>query len=65
MRRVVEILLSPIAFALGFLWPLTAQTLLATGTVAEPMNAYLVAIAVLTPFAIMAQVRGSWLWVKA
>lgn len=33
MEQVIKILFSPTAFAVGFLWPLVAQTLIATNTI--------------------------------
>ena len=64
MEKFIRALLSPTAFAIGFLWPLVAQSLVATSTVEPGVQAYLIGALVVAPFAIMAQVRGSWIWIK-
>ena len=64
MEQVIKILFSPMAFAVGFLWPLTTQVLLASGAMAAGWQAWLVAAAFVLPFALSAQIRGSWVWIK-
>lgn len=64
MQQVLKIFFSPMAFAAGFLWPLTAQVLAATAIMAPGWQLWLVAALIVAPFALMAQLRGSWLWIK-
>ena len=64
METLIKILLSPTAFAVGFLWPLTTQILLATQWIADGSQAMLIGAGVAAVFGTMAQLRGSWIWVK-
>jgi len=50
VETLIKVLLSPIAFAIGFLLPFLAQTI--------------VSAAVAMAFGLMAQLRGSWIWIK-
>ena len=65
MQRVIKLLFTPTAFAIGFLWPLAAQTLIATHTMAASWQAWVVAGLIVVPFAASAQLRGSWLWIRS
>lgn len=62
--KFIELLLSPIAFSIGFLAPLLAQILLAINTELGTSVAYGTGLAISISFGIVAQSRGSWLWVK-
>ena len=62
--KLIELLLSPIAFSIGFLAPLLAQVLLAINTELSTPIAYGTGLAISISLGIVAQSRGSWLWVK-
>ncbi len=64
MQPILSLLFSPAAFAVGFLWPLTAQVLLALNLMGSGWQLWAVAAVMVLPFALMAQFRGSWLWIK-
>ncbi len=63
MQQLIKVFFSPMVFALGFLWPLSTQLVLETGLVANGW-AWVVGVLVVLPFALMAQIRGSWIWIK-
>ena len=62
--KLIELFLSPIAFSIGFLAPLLAQVMLAMNTELSTPVAYGTGLAISISFGIVAQSRGSWLWVK-
>ena len=62
--KLLSILFSPLVFALGFLAPMIAQILLASSLVESLQSAYLMAFAIAVSLGLMAQFRGSWLWIK-
>ncbi len=62
--KLIGLLLSPIAFSIGFLAPLLAQVMLAMNTELSMPIAYGTGLAISISFGIVAQSRGSWLWVK-
>ena len=64
MQRLIKFLFTPMAFALGFLWPLVTQVLIAAGLAAPGVPAVIVGAAIALPWGLMAQIRGSWLWIK-
>ena len=64
MQTVVKALLSPMAFAIGFLWPLITQALIATGYLPGGWSAVAVGAAVALPLGVIAQLRGSWIWIR-
>ena len=64
MKLIIGILFSPMAFALGFLWPLTTQLASALQLVAAGFPAIVAGAAVAIPLGLMAQLRGSWIWIK-
>ena len=64
MQQAIKFLFSPLAFAVGFLWPLTTQILLAAGVVQAGGFAIGIGAAVAITWGVMAQVRGSWIWIK-
>ncbi len=64
MQQIIKFLFSPIAFALGFLWPLMTQVMIAAELVAPGLLAIAVGAAIAIPWGIVAQVRGSWIWIR-
>lgn len=62
--QLIKLLFSPAVFALGFLWPLVTQVILAAELMADGWQVWLVSALVVLPFVIMAQLRGSWIWLK-
>ena len=62
--KLIELFLSPIAFSIGFLAPLLAQGMLAMNSELSTPVAYGAGLAISISFGIVAQSRGSWLWVK-
>jgi len=63
MQLMMKIFFSPMAFAVGFLWPLLSQVLFAAGAMTG-WQVWLVSALIVLPFALMAQLRGSWIWIK-
>lgn len=64
MQQVVRVFLSPMVFAIGFLWPLATQVILAGEIMLPGWQVWAVSAAIVLPFALMAQFRGSWIWIK-
>ncbi len=64
MQTVIKMLLSPMAFAIGFLWPLITQSLIALETTTSFSHALLAGGAVAIALGVVAQVRGSWIWIR-
>ena len=64
MQQLIKFLFSPLAFALGFLWPLTTQLLITGAVVPSGWTAIDVGAAIAIPWGVMAQIRGSWIWIK-
>ena len=64
MKTFISILLSPMAFAVGFLWPLTTQSLVALSLVEAGWTAISIGAVIALAFGTMAHLRGSWVWIK-
>ena len=64
MKIIIGLLFSPMAFALGFLWPLTTQVAAALQLVKPGFPAIVAGAAVAVPLGLMAQFRRSWIWIK-
>jgi hypothetical protein len=64
VQHILKLLFSPLAFAVGFLWPLFTQILIAAGLSQPGWFAMSVGAAIAISLGVMAQVRGSWLWIK-
>lgn len=64
MQQVIKFLFSPLAFALGFLWPLFTQIIIAAGLLPAGGLAIGIGAAVAISWGLMAQLRGSWIWIK-
>ncbi len=64
MQQLIKFIFSPTAFALGFLWPLLTQLMVTTQVMAAGWPAILLGAAIALPWGLMAQFRGSWIWIK-
>ena len=62
--KFIALLFKPITWAIGFLLPLIAQVLLALDVTTSSLGAYGFAAVVAILWGLMAQFRGSWIWVK-
>ena len=62
-EKFIKVLFSPFTWAVGFIWPLTTQILIAGGALGAA-NAIWVGALIALPWGLMAQLRGSWIWVK-
>ena len=62
--KFIKLLFLPITWAIGFLWPLIAQVLLAAELTGSISTAYLTAGVIALAWGLMAQYRGSWIWLK-
>ena len=63
LKKLIGYLFSPLAFGIGFLAPLSAQVLNALNGSTDINNVY-IGLAIGLSLGLMAQVRGSWVWVK-
>ena len=64
MKHLISALFSPMAFALGFLWPLSWQVVTALELAETGLPAIAIGAAVAIPLGLMAQFRRSWIWIK-
>ena len=64
MKKLIGVLFSPFVFSLGFLAPLIAQVLASTGVTVPDVETYYIGLLVAAMLGVIAQWRGSWLWVK-
>ncbi len=64
MELVFKVLLSPMAFAIGFIWPLITQSVIAMHWLPEGVTAILAGAVVAFFLGLTAQLRGSWIWIK-
>ena len=64
MNYLIGILLAPLTFAICFLWPLITQASVALEMIEAGWPAIVLGAAIALPFGLMAQFRGSWLWIK-
>ena len=62
---LMRLLTTPIAFALGFLTPLIAQSMTALGLSIEGVPNITVGLSIAAALGITAQIRGGWLWHSA
>ena len=65
MQRAIKLILSPLAFAIGFLWPLITQVLVATNLLPTGWQSIAAGAAVALILGITAQLRGSWIWIRS
>ena len=64
MKKLLGVLFSPFVFSLGFLAPLIAQLLDATGVTVPGVETLYIGLLVAGMLGVIAQWHGSWLWVK-
>ena len=64
MEHLLKFFLSPWAWAMGFLWPLAAQTLIAVEVMASGLTAWAAGAAIALALAILVHFKGSWIWIK-
>lgn len=65
MEKLISAFLSPMTFAIGFLTPLIAQVYLAMGWIDHVPAAYGTGFVIAIGFGLMAQFKGSWIWLKS
>ena len=63
--KLIQIFFSPIGFAIGFLTPLVAQGLIYFDIAENWKIAYSIGFGASLLFGLIAQVRGSWIWLKS
>ena len=59
---LIKLLFTPLAFALGFLAPLIAQSMTALGLGVEGIPNYAIGLVIALALGLTAQFRGGWLW---
>ena len=64
IEKFLRLLFHPLTFAIGFLAPLTTQSLIALEVMTPGFEAVIVGLAVGIGFGLLAMMRGSWIWVK-
>ena len=64
METVLNFLVSPWAWAMGFLWPLATQTLIAAEVMASGLTAWAAGAVIAMALALVVHFKGSWLWIK-
>ena len=64
VEKFLKVLFSPVVWSLAFVWPLGAQIMLSSGVLADTGYAYGIAGVVALSLGLMAQLRGSWIWLK-
>ena len=64
METVLKFLLSPWAWAMGFLWPLATQILIAAELMAQGLTAWAVGAVIAVALALIVHFKGSWIWIK-
>ena len=63
--QLIQVFFSPIGFAIGFLTPLVAQGLIYFDIAENWKIAYAIGLIVASFFGLIAQTRGSWIWLKS
>lgn len=64
MQLFLMIVFSPIVWSLAFVWPLLAQMGMASGVSESETGVWVVSALIALAFGLMAQFRGSWIWLK-
>ena len=64
ITKIFGLIFSPLFFGLGFLAPLTAQSLAALELMAPGTAPVITGLLIGGAFGLMAKYRGSWIWVK-
>jgi hypothetical protein len=60
--KILKFLFSPLAFALGFLAPLTAQSMTALSLHIADIPNIVIGLSLALVIGLIAQIRGGWLW---
>lgn len=63
MQILIKVFFSPLLFGFAFFGPLIAQSLTALA-VELPVSNLIVGLTIGTAMGLMAQLRGSWIWVR-
>tara|TARA_R110002110_G_scaffold232025_1_gene447724 strand:+ start:514 stop:705 length:192 start_codon:yes stop_codon:yes gene_type:complete len=63
MKKLIQWYFSPLLFGFAFIAPLIAQSLIALD-VETPVPAIVIGLVVGGALGVMAQTRGTWLWIK-
>ena len=63
--KLLDYFFSPIMFSIGFLTPLIGQVLLVFDIVQGQPIAYGIGLTLSIVFGLVAQFRGSWLWIRS
>lgn len=64
VQKLLGFLLSPPGFALGFIAPLLAQCLTALGFDLDGFHNLVCCVVLAAAWGLLAQWRGSWIWVR-
>lgn len=64
LETSLRLLFHPMTFAIGFLAPLTTQSLVALSWVEPGYGSIVIGLLVGTGFGLMARYRGSWIWIR-
>ena len=64
MEHILKFLLSPWAWAMGFLWPLATQTLIAVELMASGPTAWAAGAVIALALALIVHFKGSWIWIN-
>jgi len=64
MEQILKFLLSPWAWAMGFLWPLVTQMLVAAELMASGPIAWAAGAGIAIALALIVHFKGSWIWIK-
>tara|TARA_Y100001935_G_C17271018_1_gene491953 strand:- start:926 stop:1117 length:192 start_codon:yes stop_codon:yes gene_type:complete len=62
--KLIQIFFSPIGFAIGFLTPLLGQVLTHFNVIDRWELAYAIGFVIALSFGLIAQFRGSWIWLR-
>lgn len=64
LKKIIGALFSPLAFGIGLLAPLTAQVMVALNLSVPGVNPIVIGLLLGGMLGLMAQFRGSWIWIK-
>ena len=64
LKKIIGALFSPLVFGIGLLAPLTAQVMVALNLSVPGVNPIVIGLLLGGMLGLMAQFRGSWIWIK-